>query len=213
MSIPEIFGDYTADGIASEADTETISSFPDAITQYEENDISYIPLPNAGKYYSLEADKPRDLLCELKLSPDSHLFTALKRLSNHPFLLLNYQISVVRERAHYVSSHHDETVPDYGIITLADVNRVATRRMLESPIAEVRDRLARETNRFYTRESPPQNLVSRQTLDSWEVASRNDRQLSLSEYMTLEDFRNLIPEDDLLLTDVVLTTKNRSAMP
>lgn len=94
---------FTARGIASSAKTSTIDSYEDEIEEYQEQDYTYIPMPDDGKYYDLARDELREIEREQYLHPDTPMLDAFSKLQEYPFLLFDDFRSFSSEDGEYIS--------------------------------------------------------------------------------------------------------------
>ncbi|MDR5657700.1 hypothetical protein RH831_10985 [Halodesulfurarchaeum sp. HSR-GB] len=80
---------FRAQGIISEADTETIESYESNRSHYRENNFTYIPIPSSDKYYHVTDEELRDIDEDQYIPPELSMMAAFERLEKHPFLLVD----------------------------------------------------------------------------------------------------------------------------
>jgi len=104
---------FTAKGIASSAKTSTIDSYEDEIEEYQEQDYTYIPMPDDGQYYNLARDELREIEREQYLHPDTPMLDAFSKLQEYPFLLFDDFRTFSSEDGAYISEGITEiNLPD-----------------------------------------------------------------------------------------------------
>ena len=84
------------------ADVETLDTYEARINEYQAKDFTYIPMPKDMKYYDTEEGWLRDLDKGQIIHEDTHLMEVLRKMSNHPFLLVDFG----RENQYYDSALH-----------------------------------------------------------------------------------------------------------
>lgn len=87
------------------ADVETLDTYEARINEYQAKDFTYIPMPKDMKYYDTEEGWLRDLDKGQIIHEDTHLMEVLRKMSNHPFLLVDFG----RENQYYDLDLEGET--------------------------------------------------------------------------------------------------------
>lgn len=80
---------HTAKRISSPAELETLDTYETRIPFYEEQDFTYIPMPNDGLYYDTHEKSLQELEDSQYISPNIHLLEVLELLLEEPFLLVD----------------------------------------------------------------------------------------------------------------------------
>ncbi|AXR81716.1 hypothetical protein [Natrarchaeobaculum sulfurireducens] len=92
------------------------------ISKYENERVNYVPIPNQGSYYDIDEDETKELEQEMILHEDQHIFKAIERLQEYPFLLLDKEHHI---RYNLVDREEYEGMDEEGYYTDTDkFNRV-----------------------------------------------------------------------------------------
>lgn len=128
---------YTVSDISSRATVETLETYEDAISHFEDEQWTYMPLPEDNEYYDRRAGELKSLNRNQFVSPDLHLFDAMEQLVNHPFLLI-------------------ETESGYDIVNISDVNRRRVKEFIYPVVSELENQLSNRIEDVYP---DPENLL------------------------------------------------------
>jgi hypothetical protein len=81
---------HTAEEIETyPAEIESLEDYEDQISYYTSRNYTYIPIPSANRYYNTQQGKLVDLDDEQNIRGGIHLMEVLRRLQDHPFLLVD----------------------------------------------------------------------------------------------------------------------------
>lgn len=173
--------EFTAADISTQATTKTLDSYEDAIEEFEEEDWTYIPMPQDGKYYNIKTDEePQDLVEDQYIDPDLHLLDVMEKLINHPFLLVD---------------HNDS----YEIIHLSNMNKRQVKDFLYPLLSELAHQLSQQIEDYYDDSEDLFGPVREHTLGTWVKAKQNDVELHIAEFLTLGSMISIIKGHDPLM--------------
>ncbi|WP_152421839.1 hypothetical protein [Halorubrum saccharovorum] len=150
------------------AEIETLDTYEDNLERYREKDFSYVPIPEADKYYNLNTESLEDLHENQYVEKNISVRKLFTLLSTYPFLLhdsLTGLKAYVDEDGDYYFEGGDppedavkkdleeleEQHPDildeirqsrYWFVNLADLNRREIREALYPVVAELESEIA-----------------------------------------------------------------------
>lgn len=150
------------------AEIETPDSYEDNLEQYRARDFSYVPIPEAGKYYNLNTESLEDLHENQYVETDITVRKLFNLLSTYPFLLHdtlreleayvdadgdyyfeggNPPESAVKKDLEELEEQHPDIVDEivssrYRFVDLADLNRREIRETLYPVVAELESEIA-----------------------------------------------------------------------
>jgi len=150
------------------AEIETLDSYQANLQQYREKDFSYVPIPEADKYYNLNAESLEDLHENQYVERNLSVRKLFNLLSTFPFLLhdtLSGLEAYVDEDEDYyfeggdvpedavkkdleeLEERHPDIVDEirgsrYRFVDLADLNRREVREALYPVVAELESEIA-----------------------------------------------------------------------
>lgn len=173
--------DFIASDIATEADTETESTYEERIQDYRNRNYTYIPLPDGDQYYNVREGWIRPINEEQWIEPDTHLLDVMELLRERPFLI------------------YGDPEDGYWIINVADLNRREMREMLYSPIAELESLIASRIEDHHPEseqmtEELSDDAIEPRTVGSWYRDRQSDVELHITEYMNLTEMKQVLAE-------------------
>lgn len=178
--------DFPVRGIAEPARVETRETHQDAIAEFEARNFTYVPLPKTNEYYHVKEGWIQELWDGQWIEPDAHLFDGLERLCEVPFLLVDY-----REEGTDEAVRAGAADAEYGIVTVADVNKRGTHEMIYPVLAELSALIARRIeSRYESRELF--DKVSDRTVGAWIKDQADDVELHIAESMDLGEMHEVL---------------------
>lgn len=163
-----------AEDISTPATVETLETYEDAIKEFEENDWTYIPLPENKKYYNIKNDQGLQQLDEDQfVDPDLHLLDVMEKLLEHPFLLV-------------------EKESGYEMINLSNLNKREVKDFLYPLFSELAEELAHRIEDYYEDSEDMFGMVNEFTLGTWFKARQDDVELHITEFLTLSNMIGII---------------------
>lgn len=173
--------DVTASDISTPATTKRSGNYHEAIKEFEEEDWTYIPMPEDGKYYNIKNDKdPQDLVEDQLISPGLHILDVMEKLLDHPFLLVEQKNS-------------------YEIINLSNLNKREVKDFLYPPLSELANSLSHQIEDYYEDSEGLFGQVREHTLGTWFKAKQDDVELHIAEFLTLGSMITIIKGHDPLM--------------
>jgi hypothetical protein len=173
--------DVTASDISTPATTKRSDNYHEAIEEFEDEDWTYIPMPEDGKYYNIKNDEdPQDLLEDQLISPNLHILEVMEKLLDHPFLLVEQENS-------------------YEIINLSNLNKREVKDFLYPPLSELANSLSHQIEDYYEDSEGLFGQVREHTLGTWFKAKQDDVELHIAEFLTLGSMISIIKGHDPLM--------------
>jgi hypothetical protein len=223
---------YTCRDIHSVASVETLESYEQVLDSYRDNNFTYIPLPLNEQYFDLHQNELKPISDDQFIDVDRPVLSGLEKLLEHPFVLTRnaptygYKFDdgtlrmvspidgmdaweVADTYPEYISEviQHEEG-KRWGIMTLADVNRHATRAALYPVYAELEQRFSNQLAQQYESPDLLDDLDS-DIRDRWETARAEDIEVHVSEYLHLYQMKELIEDRDDLREAWGFNSKNK----
>lgn len=165
---------FTASDISSKARTENLDSYEEAVPEFEEEDWTYLPMPEDRKYYNVkDGGDPKELDDSQFIESNLHLFDVMEKLLIYPFLLI-------------------ELESGYEIIHLSNLNKREVKDFLYPLFSELAEELAHRIEDYYENSEDMIGMVNEFTLGTWYKARQNDVELHISEYLTLSNMIRII---------------------
>jgi hypothetical protein len=173
--------DVTASDISTPAKTRTQDNYHEAIEKFDEEDWTYIPMPEDGKYYNIKNDDdPQDLVEDQLISPNLHILDVMEKLLDYPFLLVEHESS-------------------YEIINLSNLNKREVKDFLYPPLSELANSLSQQIEDYYEDSEDLFGPVREHTLGTWVKAKQDDVELHIAEFLTLGSMISIIKGHDPLM--------------
>lgn len=164
---------YTVMDISSVAEVETLETYQDAISRFEDEQWTFIPLPEDNQYYDRRAGELKKLDESQFVPPDHHLINGLEKLVEQPFLLV-------------------EAENGYEIVNLSDVNRRKVKEFIYPVLSELEDQLSNRIADVYPDPEKLLGQVGEVTVGIWYLARRDDVDLHIAEFLTLGNMIRII---------------------
>lgn len=166
--------DVTASDISTPATTKRIENYREAIDEFEEEDWTYIPMPEDGKYYNIKDEKgPQDIEEGQFISSNLHILDVMEKLLDHPFLLVEHEDS-------------------YEIINLSNLNKREVKDFLYPSLSELAYSLSHQIEDYYEDSEDLFGPVREHTLGTWVKAKQDDVELHIAEFLTLGSMIRII---------------------
>lgn len=166
--------DVTAIDISTPATTKHLDNYQEAIDKFEEEDWTYIPMPEDKKYYNIKNDEgPQDLVEDQFISPDLHILDAMERLLEHRFLIV-------------------ENGDSYEIINLSNFNKRQVKDFFYPPLSELANLLSKQIEDYYEDSEGLFSQVREHTLGTWFKAKQDDVELHIAGFLTLGSMISII---------------------
>lgn len=165
---------YTASDISTPAATKTLETYEDAINKFEDEDWTYIPMPEDRKYYNIKNEEdPQDLAESQFVDSDMQLLEVMEKLLEHPFLLVDL----------------DES---YEIVNLSNLNKREVKDFLYPVLSELAHQLSQQIEDYYNNSEDLFGPVREHTLGTWVKANQDDVELHIAEFLTLGSMIGII---------------------
>ncbi len=192
--------DFFAHDISSEINTvRDLASYEESTEKGYENkirsdyrgkDYTYIPFVSEEKFFNMEANELKNIKKDQIVEKKTHLMDVMDSLTKNNFLL---------------TKNRDYT-EDYGIITLADINKRPVKDMIYPTLSELVLQLSKRIKNKYESEDLIGN-IGPYTVGNWYKQKINNANLHLAEYLTLGDIKGVLRGDDGLQKDCNFANK------
>lgn len=202
------------------AETETLETLEENLPQYEEENYTYIPLPESNQYYDRNSESLKDLSPNQYLTSDIDLRELFQLLAEEPFLLKDtmdsLEVHVVSEFKYYLLPEEatDDAVamdidevkseyptvaddllsknPRYRFVDIADLNRREVREAIFPIIAELESELAEAIKQDVDNPVDLYHNAPERVVGRREKDLLNDIELHTAEYLGLGEMIGLL---------------------
>jgi hypothetical protein len=165
---------YQAIDIASETETVPKNKVDEKITEYKQNDYTYMALLQEREYYNVDEDQYGDIKEEQFISGGLDILETLRKLKENPFLLIDNE-----------SATH--------IVTVSDLNDRKIKEMAYPVIGEMEELLAEHIKQLFS----PEDLlemgeVNDKAKERWKDAKNRDVNLHPVEYLSSHGMEKIV---------------------
>lgn len=200
------------------AEIETLDSYEENLERYREKEFSYVPIPEADKYYNLNTESLEDLHENQYVERDLSVRKLFDLLSTYPFLLhdnLNVLEAYVDKDGDYyfeggnppedavkknleeLEEHHPDIVDEiassrYRFVDLADLNRREIREALYPVVAELESEIADAIREDVDEPEDLYHNAPDHVVGRREKDKLSDIGLHTAEYLNLGDMTGLL---------------------
>lgn len=192
------YGKYEVHPVGSRASVETIESYESNIEFYENNDYTFIPIPNKNKYYDLRDSELKEMERQMIIDYDTTVRVAINRLVEFPFLFFE----------DYHRESEGESSP-HQIITAADLNKRQSKELMYAIIAELENKFAKLIRENNPDSESLHSDLSQPTIERWETAGEGDVQMHITEYMNLSEMQKIIGKSPDLRSNLGFSSRNQ----
>lgn len=232
-------GTHIAEKIASEARIDSLDAYHENLEEYRSLKYTYVPLPLEKKYVNTKTAEVHELAPQQLITPESSVYSAIEHLRGDPFLLVyhphyfgydNSELKCTRSLRTFntivgscfqtidkMPEKKDEILNKirsegvFEIITLADINRRATKESLYPIIAELEALFAEKIKQKYKSGEQIEIIpyLSSETIDRWGQAKNEGLDMHVSEFMTLSEIQEVIADDEELYSQFGFSSKKK----
>lgn len=200
------------------AEIETLDSYEDNMYQYRKKDFSYVPIPEAGKYYDLNTESLEHLDENQYVERNITVRKLFNLLSKYPFLLHDTLIGLeayvdedgdyylnggdpsegaVKKDLKEIEEQHPDIVDEivgsrYRFVDLADLNRREIREALYPVVAELESEIADAIREDIDEPEDLYHNAPDHVVGRREKDKLNDISLHTAEYLNLGDMIGLL---------------------
>ncbi|MFC6977060.1 hypothetical protein ACFQL1_23825 [Halomicroarcula sp. GCM10025709] len=200
------------------AEFETLDSYEENLERYREKDFSYVPIPEADKYYNLNTESLEDLHENQYVEKHLSVRKLFDLLSTYPFLLHdrlsgleayvdddgeyyfkseNPPEDAVKKDLEELEEQHSEIVAEiaktrYWFVDLADLNRREIREALYPVVAELESKIADAIREDVDEPEDLYHNAPDHVVGRREKDKLRDVGLHTAEYMNLGDMIGLL---------------------
>lgn len=173
--------EYYARSIASDARVETKDTYQDAVSEFADQEYTYMPLPESDEFYHIDEGWFGDLRSEQWIEPDTHLMDTFELLYENPFLL--------------VTDWEDIGESEYGFINRSNINERVTGEMIYPLLAEFEHMISKRIKSDFESRDLFQKISDR-TVGGWIKDEQNDIELHIAESMDLGDMDEVLNKSE-----------------
>lgn len=173
--------EYYARSIASDARVETRDTYQDAVSEFEDQEYTYMPFPDSDEFYHIDEGWFGDLRSEQWIEPDTHLIDTFELLHENPFLLVVDWVDIGES--------------EYGFINRSNINERVTGEMIYPLIAEFEYMIARRIESDFESRELFQKISDR-TVGGWIKDEQSDVELHIAESMDLGDMDKILNKSE-----------------
>lgn len=218
------------------AEIETLDSYEDNLEHYREKDFSYVPIPEADKYYNLNTESLEDLHENQYVGRNISFRELFDLLSTYPFLLhdtvTGLEAYVEQDGDYYfeggdppedavkkdleeLEEQHPDIVDDiagsrYRFVDMADLNRRETREALYPIVAELESEIADAIREAVDEPEELYHNAPDHVVGRREKDKLNDLGLHTAEYLNLGDMIGFLKGRQNLLENFGFESPNEA---
>lgn len=172
---------HHAEDISTTAEVKDLDNYEEAIPRFKEEDWTYMPLPQDGKYYNVKKDGELKQLDDAQfIQPDLHLLDVMEKLVEHDFLLV-------------------EQESGYEMVNNSNLNKRKVKDILYPLFSELAEELANRIEEYYENSEDMFGMVNEFTLGTWYKAQQDDVELHIAEFLTLKSMIGIIKDNEPLM--------------
>lgn len=216
------------------AEIETLDTYEDNLDRYREKDFSYVPIPEADKYYNLNTKSLEHLHENQYVEKNISVRKLFTLLSTYPFLLHdsltglksyvdqdgdyyfeggNPPEDAVKKDVEELEEQHPEILekipsPRYWFVDLADLNRREIREALYPVVAELESEIADAIREDVDEPEELYHNVPDHVVGRREKDKLRDMGLHTAEYLNLSDMIGLLKGRQHLWDDFGFSDSN-----
>jgi hypothetical protein len=218
---------------------DTVESYEENLEEYRSKKYTYVPLPLDKKFVNTETGEIHELHPQQIIYPDATVYRAVSHLRGDPFLLVLHSHSFGTEDGELSCalgrSRFDETIGDlyatfselpeqkelimdlaedtgiFEIITLADINRRATKESLYPIIAELESMFAEKIKQEFEGEGQLELIpyLGSETIERWGESKEDGLDMHVSEFMTLSEIQEVIANTEEIYNEYNFNSKSK----